>query len=88
MSGHQHSFVLLLLVIHKMCPAVALSPLNNPEIPALPALNIFMHRATPGITHLFSHLLNYVILLGLIEKGFYKEYFEKKIINSCQLEIC
>lgn len=38
-------------------------------------------------------LLNYLILLGLIEKGFYKEYFEKKIANpvgwkSLKLTLC
>lgn len=54
MSEHQHSFVLLFLVIRKMCPAVALSPLNNQQIPALPALNIFMHRTPSGIAHPFS----------------------------------
>ena len=54
MSGHQHSFVLLFLVIHKMCPAVALSPLSNQQIPTLPALNKFMHRTPSGIAHLFS----------------------------------
>lgn len=53
MSGHQHSVVLLLLVIHKMCPAVALSSLNSQQIPALPALNILMHRAPSGIARLF-----------------------------------
>lgn len=54
MSGHQHSFVLLLLVIHKMCPAVALSPLNNQQIPVLPALNILMYRTPSGIACLLS----------------------------------
>lgn len=89
MSGHQHSFVLLFLVIHKLCPAVSLSLLSNQQIPALPALNILMHKTPSGIAHPFSGLLKLSYTSGSdLRKDFIKNILRKyEQIPSSWLEI-
>lgn len=89
MSGHQHSFVLLFLVIHKLCPAVSLSLLSNQQIPALPALNILMHRTPSGIAHLFSGPVKLSYTSGSdLRKDFIKNILRKyEQIPSSWLEI-